>query len=238
MSLRDAILRTDLIRGLIDFVFPPLCLGCSTYTDNQSMVCDSCLGQIDRFSHPICLCCFKMLPSGGLCSECREQSLTLFALGNYIAPLRDLIIQFKFKGIRSIAAMFAEELVGQFGSRMTDFEAVYLVPVPLHPDREHSRGYNQAKVLAQHLSPLLDIDVADDILLRSVEGSPQADQKFEKRAENIKDVFHVSQPAEGADRVILIDDVVTTGSTMIEARRVLDGAGYKTVAAVSIAHGL
>ena len=133
MSLRDAILRTDLIRGLVDFVFPPLCLSCSTYTDNQSMVCDSCLGRIDRFSYPICLRCFKMLGSGGPCSECQEQSLTLLALGNYIAPLRELIIQFKFKGIRSIAAMFAEELASQFGSRIADFEAAYLVPVPLHP---------------------------------------------------------------------------------------------------------
>jgi ComF family protein len=238
MSLRDDILRIELVRGLVDFLFPPLCLGCSAYTDNQSIVCDGCLKSIDRFSFPICLCCFKMLPSGGLCSDCHEQSLTLFALGNYTAPLRDLIIQFKFKGIRSIAAMFAEELVVQFDSRIAELDAVFLVPVPLHPEREHFRGYNQAHVLAQRLAPLLDIDVADDILLRSVKGRPQADQKFEKRAENIQGVFNVPRPAETAERVILVDDVVTTGSTMMEARRVLDGAGYRTVAAISVAHGL
>ena len=61
---------------------------------------------------------------------------------------------------------------------------------------------------------------------------------FEKRAENIKGVFHVSRPAEETVRIILVDDVVTTGSTMMEARKVLDGAGYRTVAAISIAHGL
>ena len=217
MSLRDSILQTGLIRGLVDFVFPPLCLGCSGYTDNQRAICEDCFQRIDRFSYPICLRCFRMLPKDGPCPECEEKSLPLFAFGNYTVPLRDIVIQFKFKGIRSIATTFAEELVSQFGNRLARYHAARLIPIPLHSQRESFRGYNQALVLAQRLSMLLNIPLADDMLRRMKKRRPQADLNFEKRAQNIKGVFRVSQPAEEAQRIILVDDVVTTGSTVMES---------------------
>ncbi|MDH4158600.1 MAG: phosphoribosyltransferase family protein, partial [candidate division Zixibacteria bacterium] len=113
-----------------------------------------------------------------------------------------------------------------------------LVPIPLHRHRESIRGYNQAALLAGQLAAPLNLSVADDILYRTRSRQPQTKVRFEGRQANVAGVFQTMQETSSRSACILVDDVVTTGSTLMEARRVLAAAGYDVVAAISIAHGV
>jgi len=230
--------RTEWFRGLLDFMLPPLCLGCGSYCDGEHDICEKCLLAIEEFSNPICLGCFKTLPDRNTCRSCGDNYLPLYAFGNYTLPLRDIIIQFKFKGISGATDILADLLVERFGERIKKHKAEKLVPVPLYSSREKERGYNQAKLFAARIGDGLDIPVNDEIIFRSKKGKPQARLDFEERRENIKSVFSVLDHSKKQCKIILVDDVVTSGSTMREASRVLIDAGYKVVAAISIAHGI
>lgn len=230
--------HTEWFRGLLDFMLPPLCLGCGSYCDGEHQICEKCLFAIEKFSNPICLGCFKMLPDRETCRSCGDSYLPLYAFGNYTPPLRDIIIQFKFKGISGAADILADLLIERFGEKIKKHKAEKLVPVPLYASREKERGYNQAKLFAARIGNGLDIPVDDEIIFRSKRGKPQARLDFEERRENIKSVFSVPDNNNEKCKIILVDDVVTSGSTMREASRVLNGAGYKVVAAISIAHGI
>jgi ComF family protein len=233
-SLTD---KSPLLKGLLDFVFPPLCLGCGEFNDNRPVICESCRSKIDTYEHPICLNCFETLPGAQNCPVCREKSAPLFAYGDYASPLQDIIIQFKFRGITSPATLFAPLLYKQFQRQLQSLKAEMLIPVPLYPSREKHRGYNQAALFAEQLAELLDLPVSKDLLFRVEKRKPQAKLKFEKRAENIKGAFTVAEEAEKGGRVILVDDVVTSGATATEARNELEKAGYRVCAVVAIAHG-
>lgn len=229
--------KSPLLKGLLDFVLPPLCLGCGEFNDNHPGICESCRRKIDAYEHPICLNCFETLPNAQNCPVCREKSVPLFAYGNYASPLQDIIIQFKFRGITLPATLFAPLLYEQFQKQLQSLKAALLVPVPLYPSREKRRGYNQAALFAEQLAQLLDLPVRKDILFRVEKRKPQAKLKFERRVENIKGAFTVAEEAESGERVILVDDVVTSGATATEARNELEKAGYKVCAVVAIAHG-
>ena len=229
--------KVELLGGLLDFVLPPLCLGCGQFNDSPLCVCPACLEAIDIYDHPICLNCFQPVTSGVVCRACDDRSFPLYAYGDYSAPLKDVVIQFKFKGITSPAALFAKLILDKFEANLAAQPADWLVPVPLHPSRQARRGYNQAALLAERLSARLHLPVNQDIIERVRRRRPQARLDLRHRARNIRLVFEAT-PSEIEDTpLILVDDVVTSGATMLEARHTLEQAGYRVVAAISMAHG-
>ena len=229
--------RFEWIRGLVDFVFPPLCLACNEFTESRYQICDQCRRSIDEFNHPICLSCFALLPSERACPTCKGTWLPLFVFGNYGGSLREIVIQFKFHGITSVAEFLADELVRIYDDRISKLGATHLVPVPLHPKRESERGYNQAALLAHAIGDRMAIPVAEDIIFRSGARRHQTELNFAKRAENIGGAFE-SPPSDDTERTImLVDDVVTSGATISEARKTLRAAGYTVIGAISGAHG-
>ena len=231
--------RFPLLKGLLDFVYPPLCSGCGTYTDEKSGICAQCLGRIEWYGEPGVLSDldFRGSPQG---DSRRDESFPLFAAGCYSEPLRDIVLRFKFHGVVGVAALMAGEIAERFARRIEKLAPAVLVPVPLHPSREYVRGYNQAALFANALSRRLDIPVVETLLCRTRNRRPQAKLKPARRVANIRGVFEFSSPGsppDGCERVILVDDVVTSGQTLFEARRVLRRGGVRVVGAVAIAHG-
>ncbi|MEA3296820.1 MAG: ComF family protein [candidate division Zixibacteria bacterium] len=224
-------------QGLLDFVFPPLCLGCGVFNDGELDICEKCLAAIDRYQYPICLNCETVITGKAKCPACGEKSLPLFAFGNYRYPLKEIVIQFKFHGVTSPAKILADLINQQFGERIAALKTAALVPIPLFPSRENHRGYNQAVLFAEQLSKLLAISVRGDIIFRDRKRKPQAKLNLRQRSMNIKGVFSVIEPSEKLMRVILVDDVVTSGATVQEAARVLKAANYHVCAVISMAHG-
>lgn len=222
----------------MDFVFPPLCVGCGEYCDRPIPVCHTCLGRIQTYDFPFCLNCNQMIGDLTECPNCGEDGFLLFAYGNYVDPLKELIAHFKFKGVTSPAGLVAQKLVEQFHEQIAPFGAHALVPIPLHRSREHERGYNQAELFAEKLSPLVDIPVDLQLLIRTKKRREQARLSDHERAKNISGVFEVIADAEPGETLILVDDVVTGGYTVTEAKRELEKAGFIVPAAISMAHGL
>ncbi len=223
---------------VLDFVYPPLCSGCGEYVEDRGVICTACMEQISTFDRPFCLNCWQPISSGTDCPNCREMSCPLFAWGDYTGPLRESVIQFKFKGVKVVAPFVAGELCDEFGALIKMLGAEALVPIPLYSAREHARGYNQAHLFALELGRILDCQIEDQILSRVKKRRPQARLSEVERVKNIRGVFAAASGAVEFGRVILIDDVVTSGSTVLEARSVLKTAGYDVVGVISMAHGL
>ncbi len=225
-------------QGLLDFVFPPLCLGCGAYHEDKNQICPECLENIEKYEYPLCLNCQAFVPKGIICPICPDKSTILFAYANYQPPLIEIIHQFKFRGITSPAATFAQLVFEKFKVHFGKLDADALVPIPLHPIRENRRGYNQAELIAKELSTLMKLPVNTDILARTKRGHEQAMLPFRKRLTNIKNAFAADISKDGIRKVILVDDVVTSGATVLEAAKCLETADCRVVAIISLAHGL
>ena len=112
-----------------------------------------------------------------------------------------------------------------------------LVPIPLHKNRERKRGFNQAKLIARHLSERLGLELAENVLKKTKATRPQIELRAEERRKNLTGAFAVSDPQKIQNKIILLlDDVKTTGTTLEEAAVVLKQAGAKRVWAITVAH--
>ena len=224
-------LRQLASRGL-DLLFPPECAVCSR---EGSFLCDGCEPRLPRLSPPYCRMCAEP-DAAPVCPWCRADAPAyerIRAPYRYTGPVRDMVHDLKYANIRSLAPTLGGLLVDYLGSLR--FEADRVAPVPLHPKRERSRGYNQSQLLAREVSRRVGIPMADDRLLRSMDTPPQvAMSGREERRQNIEGAFECTGDAAGV-RVLLIDDVVTTGSTMSACASALKDAGAKSVYGLALA---
>ena len=225
----------QLYHDLLDFVYPPLCLGCGEEAPANAPVCDNCLKRIDKYDRPICLTCAEIVYQGHSCPLCKDAGFLLYAYGDYHEPMAEIIKQLKFKGITYPAQLFSELIIDRLGPQIETHDADFLVPIPLHQSREYARGYNQAKLVADYIGHGMNIKLDNDLLVRDKKRTPQAKLRSQDREANIAGVFHAIETCSTTTRLILVDDVVTTGSTLKEARKVLIAAGFTVPAAIAIA---
>lgn len=223
---------------LLDLVFPKFCASCASEGD---YLCDACRSNL-TFGTPSCLVCRKRNFDGVLCQTCGEKTgiRRFFAAFSYRNPLaRSLIHTYKYDGVRELAELFADELtafLGFFGIRLP--KTSILVPIPLHRSRLSERGFNQSELLARALGKRLSLEVA--LPLRRVKKTEQQIEmpSHKERRSNIEGAFGIQDAGSVSGRtIILVDDVATSGATLIEAARVLREAGCRTVWAITIAKG-
>jgi ComF family protein len=227
----------NLLTACLDFLFPPLCAGCGSYTDSIEGLCDRCRVRLDIYESPFCLTCLSPLVNWPACPVCREKTRPLFALGNYIDPLKQTIAGFKFRDVRTSLPWLSRQLVEHFEVKLAACQADCLVPIPLHPSREYERGYNQAEIIAEQVGSLLALSTISDLLVRTRRRRPQQRLKAHAREANIRDVFETLPTDRPGQRVFVVDDVVTSGCTAREAVRVLEAEGHRVVGVISLAHG-
>jgi ComF family protein len=228
----------DLGSRILDLIFPKHCLGCG---QEGLFLCEIC-GLGIPFRHPACPRCSQWNPDGKLCSPCaRATGLRRFlAPFSYREPVaRELIHVYKYEGVREIGPILAQYAVSylrHFG--LTLPQESILVPIPLHPRRERERGFNQATIIAESIGATLGLPVLAAIR-RVRRTAPQIglDAPALRRA-NVARAFSITTPALiVGKRIILVDDVSTSGATLSEAARTLREAGAKTVSALVIAKG-
>jgi ComF family protein len=225
--------RLPFLRGLLDFAYPPLCLGCGEFFEGTAGVCPKCWEAMPWYERP-----FYLESAGSAGPE--TDVFPLFAAGNYVDPLKQIVINFKFRGAAGAADSIAQRVAATFGHEIEKLAPGVLVPIPLHASREYYRGYNQAAVFAEALARNMNLPTDNQILLRLRKRRLQAGLRQSQRAINIRGVFAVPESRETQEtaNIMLVDDVFTSGQTVFEARRVLLEAGYRWVGAISMAHGL
>lgn len=234
----SSIQHLPLVRTLLDFAFPPLCPGCGEYVEDDRTICGACHGRFDIYDFPFCIRCRLQVGVWPECPSCRHELLPLFAYGNYEDPLKQVIAEMKFHGVLDSIPIITGELVENFADRIASRQPDCLVPVPLHPSREYDRGYNQSVHIAESLATGLDLPVRTDLIIRTARRHPQQTLPAAKRATNIRGVFKPDDEQPERMRILLVDDVVTSGETVLEMSRVLDAVGHKTVGVVALAHGM
>jgi ComF family protein len=152
--------------------------------------------------------------------------------------IQTLIHELKYQNKRSIG-VFLGEVIGQSIKNDPDFStADVLVPVPLHKIRLRERGYNQSELIAKGVSNATGIKVIGDLLIRTRNTETQTKLNFEERKENVKDAFFINVKYKNFiidKKAIIVDDVITTGSTINECAKVLAIAGASKVFALSVA---
>ncbi len=228
-------------------VFAARCRLCDELLTTLSAVpvCPGCLGRVRPLELPVsCHRCQRPLSLASqspdslpLCGPCRQEETDfdrLRTFGAYDGELRQLIVLLKYGRVRSLAKPLAGwlALVVQRNPGLADVDA--LVPVPLHSRRQRARGYNQAELLARELSGELRRPVRTDWLARVKDTPSQTGLTVAQRVENVQGAFATYSKLDG-ERILLVDDVCTTGATLNAGARTLKRAGARAVQAVTVA---
>ena len=174
-----------------------------------------------------------------LCDRCREAPLQLdglLACAFHSDPLRQAIHQFKYEDLRSLAGLLGKLMAeGWMVLAPPNAGVDVIVPVPLHPTRQRQRGYNQSALLARELGTYLCHPVVEDVLVRTKPTAPQVGLNAQERRANVRDAFRCAGTGLSGKRVLLIDDVCTTGSTLESAGIALREADTASVWAYTLA---
>ncbi len=226
-------------RHILDCLLPPRCLQCGKILKQNSGLCRSCLDEINFIVKPYCAKCGHPLEYADenadkmLCGRCLSRQRSPFRLSRsafaYDEASKNLILNFKFKDKTENAKLLAQMMwVG--GRDIFAAGADVIVPVPLHYTRLLSRRYNQSALLGRELAKLSGLPCDVLSLVRHKKTRPQVELSGSARQMNVRNVFSVKRPQNiKGKRVILIDDVLTTGATLRECAKALKRAGAKSV---------
>lgn len=236
------------VRRTIDLVYPRNCLFCSTALEEaeRGVICGACLATVHYIEPPFCQQCG--LPFSGAMTEpfvCGYCSTIDFHFAQTVCAcraegiVRDCIHRFKYNREMYFGRHLADWLIGASRQWIDWHDVDAIVPVPLHPRKKRHREFNQAEFLTGALEREFHVPVLAGNLRRIKDTVTQTALDAEERAKNLRAAFSLRRPAAvTGKRLVLVDDVFTTGATMDSCARVLVGAGARRVMALAVARGV
>ena len=235
--------KPDLFGPLLSLFYPPVCAICSGEVPGKEYLCQACQAKAPRIQPPFCAKCsepfFGAVNGPFFCSNCSNQKLyfeAAVAVYQSRGIVRRLVHEFKY-GYR---AYLRHVIAGWLCAALDDprlrgraFDCI--APVPLHPARQRERGFNQAELLGQLVAARTGVPLRR-LLERTRYTTTQTAFDRAERMKNLRNAFHLRKKADVRGlRVLLIDDVLTTGSTLSACARVLRRAGASSVYAATAA---
>ena len=221
----QALLWRRCLTGALNVLLPQECFACGAASGGD-VLCAACSVDLPGRDVLRCPVCAIAQPRGEVCGACLSHrppfDATLTVL-DYAFPLDKLVQALKY-GHRLAASRLFVELMASLPTPQADL----VVPMPLHPMRLRSRGFNQAAELARPLAKRWGLPVLLDGVVRDVDTSPQVDLPWKARAANVRGAFRVARKVEGL-RIVVVDDVMTTGATLAELARTLKDVGAACV---------
>jgi ComF family protein len=241
----------NLFVRLIDIIYPPRCPICQNFVRNDdpddkntaSPICRDCFYDLREIRSPLCPICGRPFVTGietdHLCESClRKRPYFDSVTAPYLfeGALMTAIHRFKYDSKRFLSDYLGPLLARFAESRLDKSDDLLTMPIPLHPKRLRERGFNQSLLLATHVARRLNTEL-DFLSLRRVRYTPpQTGLGKEERRKNVKSAFQVEDPkiVKGR-RILLIDDVATTGNTLNECARILKRSGSGKVVCLVLA---
>jgi ComF family protein len=220
--------------AFIDTVFPPVCASCGQV---GQLFCSACRLEVQWIVEPICFGCGRPQAQPiDSCLNCRNSPLPLErnrAAVLYVDPVRTVIHRLKFDGFFALAQPLAELMLEAWPRWRHDFDLI--VPIPLHPNRQRQRGFNQSELLVRQLCKRLGWVGDQSALKRNRWTRPQIGLSASERRDNVDGAFEANHAVVSGKRILLVDDVFTTGSTLASATRALLDAGAASVTGYCLA---
>ncbi|MDR1150288.1 MAG: ComF family protein [Clostridiales bacterium] len=234
-----------MISELLNFIFPKKCIICGEILNlkKEIAICESCdkeklVEKIDNVNR--CKICSRMISfNSKICKDCLSNDFSFdknFSLFKYNETMKNIISRFKFEDNSFIGILLSELMCKEinlnkiFKNRIFDF----IIPVPIHWNRERKRGFNQSKILAKKISQKNKIFLETKNFLRVKNTKAQFNLNKIEREENLRGAFCVKKNIFKNKNIILIDDIFTTGSTINNCAKTLKKIGSNYVASITL----
>ncbi len=217
---------SSFISSLLDLIYPPVCFSCGDKIPGHNLffLCRGCLERISFIKKPVCPVCGNpgFASRCGRCAGARYYFSFARASCVYEGIVSECIKLFKYGGNTYLAKTLGGLLERGLEAFPEAGDADIAVPVPLAARRRRERGFNQSAILAGEAGEFLGKPVSAGNLVKSRDSAPQVALAGSERAKNVRGVFELRNPDDFANKkVLLIDDVYTTGSTVNECARIL-----------------
>ncbi|MBI2083741.1 MAG: ComF family protein [Deltaproteobacteria bacterium] len=233
------------VSSILNFIFPNKCIACRIFS--KEVLCASCQEKFPSLPSSYCSLCarpfFSPDPSeerGHLCGDClvsKPPFEKVYPLGLYQGILADLVGRMKYRKEERIADLLGEWLGTKLQTQ--DLSIDLIVPVPLHRERLRERGFNQAARISDAIGRILKIPVEKYDFVRVRRTPLQTTLNREERMKNLKEAFQVLDPKKiDGKKLLLVDDVYTTGSTLTAATKALLKVGVQSVSASVVARAV
>lgn len=231
------------IKGFfIDLFFPQFCFTCQK---EGEYLCSDCFSLLEILEYNFCLCEKpQRLPDVGKCKRCQRKKLNglSFALPYQNLFAKKLIHKLKYNSpVKALSRTLASLIIAHFSLSEKPFKFskdFLFIPIPLTHKKKKRRGFNQAEEIGKEVNKFFKITFLEDCLLKTKETQPQIELQKRERLESQKGVFTIKNNEKiKGKKILLVDDVYTTGATMEEAARVLKTAGAKEVWGLVVARG-
>ena len=234
-----------ILEGIFNFFLPQHCLICGSYLSRSRgfPLCSACFSQIEYLRSPLCVKCGRPLPGSSalLCHHCRAFSFhfdSARAVALYTSPFRECIHAFKYQGFTSFRSLFGELLCEYLEKNPFLREVDFLLPVPLHPARFIERGFNQSLILAEEIKKCFSLPLVSKEVRRVKPTLPQVGLRFRERRKNMRGAFEIKENnLFQTKRVLIVDDVLTSRSTVDSLSQTLKKGGAKEVLVLALASG-
>ena len=224
-------------------IYPSTCPLCGELlADSEDILCDDCKPAVPYISQPVCLRCGKEIEDAEkeYCLDCTRKPKSYvrgFPAMNYVSPVKESIAQFKYHNKSGYAGFYAYEIIKTHGRDIASVSPEVLVPIPVHKKKLGKRGYNQAEVLTDALGDKLGIAVDAKLIRRDINTLPQKSLDPDMRQKNLERAFILGEKKVQYKKVMLVDDIYTTGSTIEACTKLLRAAGVDEVYYTSICIG-
>lgn len=222
---------------IVDLILPPRCAGCRR---PGALICSDCAADLSGPIPPLCLTCGAVChPSAAANHRCTAAAGRIYAPFAYSHPLPQIIHDFKYSGQFALARPLAALLAGYARRQFENGPAKpVLVPIPLHPQRQRERGFNQSALLARQLGQINGWTVDEACLQRQRPTRIQARLTGSERRSNMVGAFSTVNEQAAGRAILLLDDVCTTGSTLSAAANALERGGAARVDALCVARAV
>ncbi len=214
------------LHAILDLIYPPRCAGCGDFAG--AWWCASCDARA---------CWLSPEQTARFAEIEGHEPLMVISAAHFEPPLREAIHALKYEGVPHVASALSAHMVHAWRTSSPPIAPTVLVPVPLHSRRERERGYNQSLLLANDVGRALALPVQPRALrrVRHTEKQAQLESDIAVRLANVRDAFAAEARIVRGQRVMLVDDVFTTGATLVACAAALRVAGAAEVIALTLA---